>query len=199
MYKSLSLFIIICTSFFICSKQLSWFAPPNLLLTCYFSLFPINKWQHHAFSYSNQKPRFHFYCLLSWSPPNWPARFACSTSELYLQSSIHVSSSLTTSLGKYRPTSPSMSILELLSKSTFHLAARTCVLSIMLLSCLTIFQWYLPASLTIPTSLLWFTKPSMAWHLLPFLICVLHISSWLLMLQPFSSFLFSDKLDYLLP
>lgn len=36
------------------------------------------------------------------------------------------------------------------------------VLSITLLSCLTIFQWYPLGSLTIPTSLLWFTKSSMS-------------------------------------
>lgn len=127
MYKSLSLFIIRCTSFFICSKQLSWFCSSTPSPDpSYFSLFFNSEWHQHAFSYSNQKPRFHFYCLLSWFTPNWPARFTCSTSKLYLQSSIHFSSSLTTSLGKYLPTSPSMSILELPSKSTFYHAARAC-------------------------------------------------------------------------
>lgn len=130
-------------------------------------------------------------CLLFITPPNWLARFACSTSKEWVQSCICFSLSLSTSLGR----EPSNWSNYVYSWTTLQIYFLTCSQRMVLQSCysyLNTFQWFPIASSVIPDSIPRSTRPSKAWPSLPFPFHLPRIFLWLLMLESLSSSFFSQ-------
>lgn len=156
MYKSLSLFIIRCTSFFICSKQLSWFCSSTPSPDpSYFSLFFISNDTNMLSVIQTKNLGFTFTVCFHDSHP-------IDQQDLHVLPPNYIFSHPSTFLhllphhwGNIFQPAPLCLFLNC-PPNLLSTMQPEHVLSIMLLSCLTISQWYPLASLTIPTSLLWF-------------------------------------------